>query len=73
MSAEASGIVGQRPAARVGSVAKAMQVLHAFTPVVPVLSLRQLSARTQIPRSTVHALCATLVDAGMLEEVPARG
>jgi len=73
VSAEASGSAGQRRAGHVGSVAKAMRVLHAFTPVAPVLSLRRLSARTGIPRSTVHALCATLVEAGMLEEVPARG
>src|SRR3712207_6689293 len=50
-----------------------MRVLHAFTPLTPVLSLRQLSERTAIPRSTVHALCSTLVESGMLEEVPARG
>jgi DNA-binding IclR family transcriptional regulator len=57
----------------VQSVAKAMQVLHTFTPLASVLSVRQLSERTSIPRSTVHALCATLTDAGMLEEVPAQG
>jgi DNA-binding IclR family transcriptional regulator len=50
-----------------------MAVLHAFTPLQPVLSVRRLSERTGIPRSTVHALCATLVDAGMLEEVAGRG
>lgn len=66
-------MVGHARATRVRSVAKAMHVLQAFTPLAPVLSVRQLSERTGIPRSTVHALCATLADAGMLEEVPARG
>lgn len=54
--------------ARVGSVAKAARVLQAFTPLVTSLSVRQLAERTGIPRSTAHALCVTLCDAGLLEE-----
>jgi IclR family acetate operon transcriptional repressor len=59
--------------ARVGSVAKAARVLQAFTPLVTSLSVRQLAERTGIPRSTAHALCVTLCDAGLLEEAPGRG
>ncbi|HWD44733.1 MAG TPA: IclR family transcriptional regulator [Actinomycetota bacterium] len=59
--------------ARVGSVAKAARVLQAFTPLATSLSVRQLAERTGIPRSTVHALCVTLCDAGLLEEAAGRG
>jgi DNA-binding IclR family transcriptional regulator len=59
--------------ARVESVAKAVRVLQAFTPLVTSLSLRQLADRTGIPRSTAHAICLTLCDAGLLEEVAGRG
>ncbi|HEV3498651.1 MAG TPA: helix-turn-helix domain-containing protein, partial [Actinomycetes bacterium] len=58
---------------RVEAVAKAARVLQAFTPLVTSLSLRQLADRTGIPRSTAHAICVTLCDAGLLEEVPGRG
>jgi DNA-binding IclR family transcriptional regulator len=49
------------------SVLKACKVLRAFTPTVGVLSVRQVAARAQIPRSTAHELCRTLVAEGMLE------
>jgi len=55
----------------VASVAKATVVLKAFSPTIAVLSVRQLSVRTGIPRSTVHALCQTLVQTGLLEASPA--
>ncbi|MFC0542497.1 IclR family transcriptional regulator [Kutzneria chonburiensis] len=48
-------------------VVKAIRVLRAFTPAVAALSVRQIAARTGIPRSTAHALCQTLVTEGMLE------
>lgn len=54
-----------RPA--VASVAKAAAVLQAFVPMTSALTVRQLAQRTGIPRSTVHALCTTLCDAGLLE------
>lgn len=54
-----------RPA--VASVAKAAAVLQAFVPMTTTLTVRQLAERTGIPRSTVHALCTTLCDAGLLE------
>ncbi|HEV2894806.1 MAG TPA: helix-turn-helix domain-containing protein, partial [Actinomycetota bacterium] len=58
---------------RVGSVAKAARVLQAFTPLVASLSVRQMAERTGIPRSTAHAICLTLCDAGLLEEGTGRG
>lgn len=58
---------------RVQSVAKVGEILGCFAPRTPVLSTRSLSRLTGIPRSTVHALCATLADAGLLEEIPGRG
>jgi DNA-binding IclR family transcriptional regulator len=58
---------------RVAAVAKAARVLQAFTPLVTSLTVRQLAERTGIPRSTAHALCLTLCDAGLLEEVAGRG
>jgi DNA-binding IclR family transcriptional regulator len=58
---------------RVASVAKAAALLAAFSPRMPVVSLRELSRRTGIPRSTVHGLCLSLCDGGLLEEVPGRG
>jgi len=58
---------------RVRAVAKAAEILGCFTPRTHVLSTRSLARITGIPRSTVHGLCLTLVDAGLLQEVPGRG
>lgn len=52
------------------SVHKACAVLRAFTPTAGVLSVRQVAARAQIPRSTAHELCRTLVAEGLLESSP---
>ena len=54
---------------RVASVEKAMHILHAFSPHASQLSVRRLSERTGIPRSTAHAICVTLCDAGLLEAI----
>ena len=50
-------------------VAKACKVLRAFSPNVGVLSVRQVAERAQVPRSTAHELCRTLVAEGLLEVV----
>lgn len=52
----------------VASVVKACQILRAFSPEVGVLSVRQVAARAELPRSTVHELCRTLETEGMLEK-----
>lgn len=57
----------------VAAVAKAALVLQSFTALSPLLSVRGLAERTGIPRSTVHGLCVSLCDAGLLEEVRGRG
>lgn len=69
----ASGTRDRAPSGAVAAVVKAADVLHSFTALTPVLSLRQLSARTGIPRSTVHGLCQALESAGLLEVAPGRG
>ncbi|TJY64096.1 winged helix-turn-helix transcriptional regulator [Arthrobacter sp. CAU 1506] len=53
--------------ALVQSVGKAVEILKAFDSRHRVLTIRQLSARTGIPRSTCHALCNTLAEEGLLE------
>lgn len=55
------------------SVGKAADILRAFRPTVEVLSVRGLAERTGLPRSTVHHLCRTLCDTGLLETVPSAG
>ncbi|ODU05364.1 MAG: hypothetical protein ABS81_07720 [Pseudonocardia sp. SCN 72-86] len=52
---------------------KAAVILRAFRPTVEVLSVRGLAERTGLPRSTVHLLCRTLCDNGLLETVPRGG
>jgi IclR family acetate operon transcriptional repressor len=54
-------------------VGKAAEILRAFRPTVEVLSVRGLAERTGLPRSTVHHLCRTLCETGLLEAVPRAG
>jgi DNA-binding IclR family transcriptional regulator len=55
----------------IGSVAKAAQILRAFTPSEPEFTVRALAERTGIPRSTCHALCSTLLRQRLLDTSPA--
>ncbi len=57
----------------VAAVGKAAALLRAYGPAVEVLSIRQLAARTGIPRSTVHTIAVTLAEEGLLQAVPGRG
>ncbi|MDX6742773.1 IclR family transcriptional regulator [Actinocorallia sp. A-T 12471] len=57
----------------VESVLKAARIMRAFDPQHRVMTVREISARTEIPRSTCHALCATLVEARFLEAMPDAG
>lgn len=55
---------------RIAAVEKAIRILRAFGPDVVELSIRQIVERTDVPRSTVHSMCATLCDAALLEALP---
>lgn len=57
----------------VAAVGKVAVLLRAFPPSVDVLSVRQLAARTGLPRSTVHAIATTLARDGLLAAVAGRG
>lgn len=57
-------------ATTIGSVAKAVQILRAFTPSEPEFTVRALAERVGIPRSTCHALCATLIQQRLLDTSP---
>lgn len=57
----------------VQSVAKAALILGSFDRMNRLLTVRELSAKTGIPRSTVHDLCRTLVSANLLEAKPDGG
>lgn len=57
----------------VGSVAKATQILGTFNRMNRVLTIRDIAAKTGIPRSTVHDICTTLVAANFLESRPEGG
>lgn len=57
----------------VESVLKAYRVLRAFGPGTGPLTVREIAARTGIPRSTCHALCVTLEHVSMLEALPGGG
>lgn len=72
LSDESPGLTPHEPRL-VGSVGKAAAILKAFTPDRPALSVRALASRTAIPRSTVHVLCQTLREAGLLETLPGHG
>lgn len=57
----------------VRAVSKAAWVLRALADTAHPLSVRELACRTGIPRSTVHALCTTLCQEGLLEAQPGAG
>lgn len=70
---QSAGAIAGTPTGGVSAVAKAGVLLHAFSALTPVLSVRQLAQRTDIPRSTVHGLCVALQEAGLLERAATRG
>jgi DNA-binding IclR family transcriptional regulator len=53
----------------IGSVLKAIDILHTFTPAEPRLTLAEISRRLGAPRSTTHNLVKTLAVQGFLEKV----
>lgn len=51
------------------SVAKAMDILHVFSPLEPRLSLAEISKRLDLPKSTTHNLLNTLAQSGSIERI----
>jgi IclR family acetate operon transcriptional repressor len=54
-------------------VAKAARILSTFQPELRVLTVREIARRTDLPRSTCHAICATLTAEGLLEQATGGG
>lgn len=59
--------LGQGHQTVIHSVAKAIDILNAFTPSEPRLALGEVAHRLGLPKSTAHNLLATLVAGGMVE------
>ena len=53
----------------INSVLKAIDILHAFSPAEPRLTLAEISRRLGLPKSTAHNLLATLLARGLVEKV----
>jgi DNA-binding IclR family transcriptional regulator len=53
-------------------IRRAVQLLEAFTPERPTMTLSQLANRTGLPLTTTHRLLAELVGCGLLEKAPDR-
>jgi DNA-binding IclR family transcriptional regulator len=51
-------------------IRRATQVLTAFTPERPALTLSQIARRTGLPLTTTHRLVGELADCGLLEKDP---
>ncbi len=58
------------PDYQVQSLARAAALLRAFSMEEPLLTIGELSARTNLPRSTVHRLVVNLVHLGLLARDP---
>lgn len=66
----ASGSAGL---AGTSAVSKCFQILDAFTPDVPEMSVRELSRRSRVARSTAHRLAGELAEWGALERTASGG
>jgi DNA-binding IclR family transcriptional regulator len=62
-----------RSTERDGMLTRVLAVLGCFTPATPRLTLAALAAGSGLPKSTVHRLCGSLVDARLLERHPESG
>jgi DNA-binding IclR family transcriptional regulator len=56
--------------ARLSSVANAIRLIKTFTDDDYEIGISDLAKRLLLPKSTVHRLAATLIDAGLLEQNP---
>jgi len=61
------GTSGKRTKARLSSVANAMRLVRAFSDDEYEIGISNLARRLALPKSTVHRLASTLVDAEFLE------
>jgi DNA-binding IclR family transcriptional regulator len=52
----------------INSVLKAIDILSLFTPTAPRLSLTEISASLELPKSTAHNLLNTLLSRGFIEK-----
>jgi IclR family KDG regulon transcriptional repressor len=64
---------GKSPRTRLSSVANAMRVVKSFSDDEYEIGISNLARRLALPKSTVHRLAATLVDAEFLEKNPETG
>ena len=55
----------------INSVLKAIDILQAFSPNEPRLTLAEIAGRLGMPKSTTHNLLATLLSCGFVEKVDA--
>ena len=55
----------------INSVLKAIDILQAFSPSEPRLTLAEIADRLGMPKSTTHNLLATLLSCGFVEKVDA--
>ncbi len=62
-----------RSTERDGVLTRVLEVLGCFTPTTPRLTLAALAEGSRLPKSTVHRLCASLVEARLLERHPESG
>jgi IclR family KDG regulon transcriptional repressor len=57
-----------RPKTRLSSVTNAIRLVKVFSDDEYEIGISDLGKRLQLPKSTVHRLASTLIDAGMLEQ-----
>ncbi|MDB5764180.1 MAG: Transcriptional regulator KdgR [Herminiimonas sp.] len=57
-----------KPKTRLSSVANAIRLIKAFSDDEYEIGISDLGKRLLLPKSTVHRLASTLIDAGMLEQ-----
>lgn len=62
-----------RSTERDGVLTRVLAVLGCFSPATPRRTLAQLAAGSGLPKSTVHRLCTSLVEARLLERHPEAG
>lgn len=62
-----------KPKTRLSSVANAIRLIKAFSDDQYEIGISDLGKRLALPKSTVHRLASTLIDAGMLEQNAGNG